>query len=200
MKQFVGYLLRKAAGKKVSPTIKSVKPRKDIKGSVKRVYRDETSKRIDATTKVKEKMATGKKMMREAQKERKKLVDTGRAFQFKGSKDTFAVRPGENPKKQYKGLIKEDKPTKKFKTGKQLEAEKKARENRMGGGMMGRRFGMKSGTNPFKKETDVDKIKKTFAPKGKNLKPVDPKKQKGLSKLPRAVRNKMGYMKSGGRA
>ena len=67
--------------------------------------------------------------------------------------------------------------------------------------MMGRRFGMKSGTNPFKKETDVDKIKKTFGPKKfKNLKPVDPKKQKGLSKLPRAVRNKMGYMKSGGRS
>ena len=34
----------------------------------------------------------------------------------------------------------------------------------------------------------------------KKLKPVDPKKQKGLSRLPRAVRNKMGYMKSGGRA
>ena len=47
---------------------------------------------------------------------------------------------------------------------------------------------------------DVEKIKKTSSPKGKNLKPVDPKKQKGLSKLPRAVRNKMGYMKSGGRA
>ena len=53
MKQFVGYLIKKAVGKgKVSPTIKSVKPTKDIKGSVKRVYRDETSKRIDATTKV----------------------------------------------------------------------------------------------------------------------------------------------------
>ena len=77
---------------------------------------------------------------------------------------------------------------------------KNLREKKMGGGMMGRRFGMKSGTNPFKKETDVDKIKKTFSPKGKNLKPVDPKKQKGLSKLPREVRNKMGYMKSGGRA
>ena len=198
-KFFLGKLFSKG---KVSPTIKSVKPTTDIKGSVKRVYRDETSKRIDATTKVKEKMATGKKMMREAQKERKKLVDTGRAFQFKGSKDTFAVRPGENPKKQYKGLVKEDKPTKKFKTGKQLEAEKKAREKKMGGGMMGRRFGMKSGTNPFKKETDVDKIKKTFAPK-KGLKKIDPKKQKGLAKLkqerPDVVR-KMGYMKRGGRA
>ena len=66
---------------------------------------------------------------------------------------------------------------------------------------MGRRFGMKKGTpNPFKKETDVDKIKKTFAPKGKNLKPVDKKKNPGLAKLPTKVRNKMGYMKSGGRA
>ena len=76
------------------------------------------------------------------------------------------------------------------------------REKKMGGGMMGRRFGMRSGTNPFKKETDVDKIKKTFAPK-KGLKKIDPKKQKGLAKLkqerPDVVR-KMGYMKRGGRA
>ena len=51
-----------------------------------------------------------------------------------------------------------------------------------------------------KPKTNVQKIKETFSPKGKNLKPVDPKKQKGLSKLPTKVRNKMGYMKSGGRA
>jgi len=31
----------------------------------------------------------------------------------------------------------------------------------------GGRVGLKRGTNPFKKETNVDKIKKTFAPKGK---------------------------------
>ena len=72
------------------------------------------------------------------------------------------------------------------------------RVKKMGGGMMGRRFGMRSGTNPFKKETDVEKIKKTFSPKGKNLKPVDKKKQKGLAKLPIEVRNKMGYAKKGG--
>ena len=54
----------------------------------------------------------------------------------------------------------------------------KARVKKMGGGMMGRRMGYSEGT----------------------LKPVDPKKQKGLSKLPKQVRNKMGYMKSGGRA
>ena len=49
-----------------------------------------------------------------------------------------------------------------------------------------------------KPKSNVQKIKETFAPKGKNLKPVDPKKQKGLSKLPKEVRNKMGYMKKGG--
>ena len=57
---------------------------------------------------------------------------------------------------------------------------------------------MRAGTP--KPKTNVEKIKETFSPKGKKLKPVDPKKQKGLSRLPRAVRNKMGYMKSGGRA
>jgi len=32
----------------------------------------------------------------------------------------------------------------------------------------------------------------------KNLKPVDKKKNPGLAKLPKKVRNKMGYMKDGG--
>ena len=75
---------------------------------------------------------------------------------------------------------------------------KNLRDKKMGGGMMGRRMGYRIGTP--KPKTNVQKIKETFSPKGKNLKPVDPKKQKGLSKLPREVRNKMGYMKSGGRA
>ena len=56
-----------------------------------------------------------------------------------------------------------------------------------------RRFG-----SPNPKKTNIQKIKETFSPKSKNLKPVDPKKQKGLSKLPKQVRNKMGYMKKGG--
>ena len=34
--------------------------------------------------------------------------------------------------------------------------------------------------------------------KKKNLKPVDKKKNPGLAKLPKKVRNKMGYMKDGG--
>ena len=152
MKRFVGYLLKKASGKgKVSPTIKSVKPTTDVKGSVKRVYRDEGSKRMDATIASKKKMETGKKMMREGQKELRRQIDTGRAFKFKNQKigeSTFAIKPGDRPRKDFKGLTEErNKASKKvFKTGKQL------REKKMGGGMMGRRFGMKEGgTTKFKK-------------------------------------------------
>ena len=158
MKRFVGYLLKKASGKgKVSPTIKSVKPTTDVKGSVKRVYRDEGSKRMDATIASKKKMETGKKMMREGQKELRRQIDTGRAFKFKNQKigeSTFAIKHGDRPRKDFKGLTEErNKASKKvFKTGKQLEAEKKAREKKMGGGMMGRRFGMEEGgTTKFKK-------------------------------------------------
>ena len=42
--------------------------------------------------------------------------------------------------------MKKSKPQKKFKTGKELEREKK-----MGGGMMGRRMGLKAGSNGSKK-------------------------------------------------
>ena len=198
MKRFLGYIANKVVqatprSKKVSPDIKSVGPTKlPVSKSIEKAKSDEFRKRYTALDKAEGKLKTGKQMMREGQKERKKLMDTGRAVQFKYTKSVHAVKPGD--KDRFKGLTKEEKP-KKFKKGKELDREKK-----MGGGMMGRRFGMKLGTNPFKKETDVDKIKKTFSPKGKKLKPVDPKKQKGLSKLPTQVRNKMGYMKSGGRA
>ena len=53
---------------------------------------------------------------------------------------------------------------------------KKGREKKMGGGMMGRRFGMKMGTP--KPKTNVEKIKETFSPK-KNLSP----KQMKIAKL-----------------
>ena len=171
MKKFVGYLVKKALGKgKVSPTIKSVKPTKDISGSVKRVTQKVTSKRIDDVNKVRDKMSTGKKMMREAQQERKNLVDTGRAFKFKSGKEIYTTVPGENPKVKFKSTIAKDAgrtPIKKFKKGKELDREKK-----MGGGMMGRRFGMKMGTP--KPKTNLEKIKETFGPKKK----LSPKQMK----------------------
>lgn len=46
------------------------------------------------------------------------------------------------------------------------------------------------------KKTDI-KMKK--AESGASLKPVPPAKKKSLGKLPTAVRNKMGFQKSGGK-
>ncbi len=71
-------------------------------------------------------------------------------------------------------------------------------EKKADGGRIGRRLG--GGADMAKKKTNIQKIRETFAPKNKNLKPVDKKKQKGLAKLPIEVRNKMGYAKKGGRA
>ena len=160
MKQYLGYIIKKAIGKgKVSPTIKSVKP--NLKKTVKQTKGERFTKNIKALDRAEGKLKTGREMMREGQKERKKLVDTGRAFQFKGVKSYHAMGPGD--KEKYGKSMKVAGPQKKFKTGKELEREKK-----MGGGMMGRRFGMKKGS-PFKKETNVDKIKKTFAPKKKKF-------------------------------
>ena len=77
-----------------------------------------------------------------------------------------------------------------FSKGKDL----KIKEKKADGGRIGKRFG----GSTMKKKTNVQKIKEAFGPRAKNLKSVDPKKQKGLSKLPKQVRNKMGYMKKGG--
>jgi hypothetical protein len=154
MKQFLGYIIKKAVGKgKVSPTIKSVKPsptvmKKGAQASVDKVKSDEYRKRYTALDKAEGKIKSGKQMMKEGQKERKKMIDTKRAFQFKRTKSTHAIKPGEDPNVKYKGNV---------------------REQKMGGGMMGRRFGMKSGT-PFKKKTNVEKIKETFGVKKKDNK------------------------------
>ena len=80
-------------------------------------------------------------MMKEGQKERKRMVDTGKAFQFKGG-SRHAVNPGENPKVKYKGLLKE---------------EKKAN-----GGRIGRKFG-----TPNPRKSNVQKINETFGSKKK---------------------------------
>ena len=179
---------------KVSPTIKSIKPTtKTISDSVKQTKTKQAVKNINLVDKLKKQKAEGIKSAREASKqlqsgaETKKFTKINKQFFGRGV-------PADATDLKNPTVAK----TKKFKTGKQLEAEKKARDKKMGGGMMGRRMGYSRGTP--KPKTNVEKIKETFSPKGKKLKPVDPKKQQGLSRLPRAVRNKMGYMKSGGRA
>ena len=96
------------------------------------------------------------------------MVDTGKAFQFKHSKSFHAIKPGD--KDQYIPNMKKSKPTKKFKTGKELEREKK-----MGGGMTGRRFGMKKGSK-FPDLTGDGKV--TFADILKGRGVINGKKKK----------------------
>ena len=66
--------------------------------------------------------------------------------------------------------------------------------------MANNRFNKQVTPKGYKMGGDVKKIQKTFGTKKKNLKPVNKKKNPGLSKLPIEVRNKMGYAKKGGRA
>ena len=151
MKSFVGYVIDKVVKsiprkKKVSPDIKSVTG--NLKKTGEESRSDEYRKRYQALDKAEDKVKSGKQMMKEGQKERKRMVDTGKAFQFKGG-SRHAVNPGENPKVKYKGLLKE---------------EKKAN-----GGRIGRKFG-----GPMKKKTNIQKIKETFAPKKK----LSPKQMK----------------------
>ena len=183
MKKFLGYIANKIVqstprSKKVSPDIKFVKPTTDISGSVKRAKSDEYIKRIRTLEGAEKKIKSGKEMIKEGQKARKNMIDTKRAFQFKHSKSSHAIKPGDKPEIKYKGNVKEQKAT---------------------GGRVGRRLG--GGMNMSRRKTNVEKIKEAFSTKkNKNLKPVDKKKNPGLAKLPIEVRNKMGYAKKGGRA
>ena len=127
MKSFLGYIANKIVqstprSKKVGPTIKSVKP--NLKKTVQQTKSDEYVKRIRELEGAEKKIKSGKEMIKEGQKSRKKMIDTKRAFQFKHGKSTHAIKPGDKPEVKYKGNV---------------------REQKMGGGMMGRRFGYKGG-------------------------------------------------------
>ena len=123
MKQFLGYIIKKAIGPgKVSPTIKSVKP--NLKKTVKQTKSDEYVKRIRELGDAEKKIKSGKQMIKEGQKTRRKMIDTKRAFQFNHGKSTHAIKPGDKPEIKYKGNV---------------------REQKMGGGMMGRRMGYSQG-------------------------------------------------------
>ena len=122
MKRFVGHIINKVIkstprSKKVSPTIKSVKP--NLKKTGTETRSDEYRKRYTSLDKAEDKLKTGKKMMKEGQKERKKLVDNGRAFQFKNIKSYHAVQPGEQHK--YTKSMKVEKKQKKFRKGKDIK-------------------------------------------------------------------------------
>ena len=156
--KYVGYVIGKAIKaiprkKKVSPDIKSVKPTKDIKGSIKRTKSDAFSKNIKDLDAAEKKIREGKKMIKAGQKSRKQMTETGRAFQFRGSKSYHAMRPGD--KELYGKQMKVEK-TKKFKTAKQMEKDERRKRDRepfMGGGMTGRRMGYQAGSKKGKVPT-----------------------------------------------
>ena len=158
MKRFVGYIIDKAVKslprkKKVSPDIKSVKPTKDVKRSVERTKSDAFSKNIKDLDAAEKKIREGKKMIKAGQKSRKQMTETGRAFQFRGSKSYHAMRPGD--KELYGKQMKVEK-TKKFKTAKQMEKDERRKRDRepfMGGGMTGRRMGYQAGSKKGKVPT-----------------------------------------------
>jgi len=75
------------------PVITSVKPTKNIKGSVERGKSKEYSRRIDKLAAAQKKVSEGKKMMQEGQKERKRMQDTGTAFKFRHSKSYHPINP-----------------------------------------------------------------------------------------------------------
>ena len=112
---------------RVSPTIKSVKP--NLKKTVNESKLDEYRRRYTSLDKSDAKVKKGKEMMREGQKERRKMVDTGKAFQFRHSKSYHAIDPRES--KKYVESAKKPKPQPRFKKGKELDREPKA----MGGVM-----------------------------------------------------------------
>jgi len=92
--------------KKVSPTIKSVPRTKlSVKESLEKVKSKEYLKRIHRLDEAEKKVKTGKQMMKEGQKERKKMKDTGTAFQFRDKKSYHPLKPGEAKKfKVKKGM------------------------------------------------------------------------------------------------
>ena len=124
-KYFLGKLLTKAIksiprSKKVSPDIKSVKPTKlSVRESLKKTKSKEYIQRIRKLDEAQDKVKKGKQMIKEGQKERKGMVATGKAFQFKGVKSYHPMKPGDKGK--YKDLMAKDKPQKKFKKGKDLK-------------------------------------------------------------------------------
>ena len=89
-----------------SPDIKSVPRTKlSVKKSLEKTKGDEYHKRITKLHEGRDKVEKGRKMMQEGQKIRKKMKDTGTAFQFKSGKSYHAVEPGDQIKYKIKDGI-----------------------------------------------------------------------------------------------
>ena len=157
MKSFIKNLM---FGKKgVSPDIKSVKPTTNIAGSVNKVKKDAAFKNFKTVQKFKDQKEKGKKMMKEAQKELRRAVETKRATQI--GKSIYHRNVPADP-----ADIKNEASVKAFKGKKGKDLEKKAK-----GGRVGLKFGSK-------KKSNIQKIQETFGPGKSNPKKSAAKKKK----------------------
>jgi len=155
MKSFIKNLM---FGKKgVSPDIKSVKPTTNITGSVEKTKTAAGLKNFKTVQGLKKKKDEGKKMMKEAQKELRRAVETKRATQI-GKSIYHRSVPADSTD------LRNEASAKAFKGKKGKDLEKKAK---------GGRIGYKRGTGLMpKKKSNVDKIKKTFGPKNLGMQSV----------------------------
>ena len=162
--------LKKVFGKKskVSPDIKSVKP--NLKKTVRETKSEAEFKNFEKVEKFRKQKEEGIKSARKASRELQRAAETKRATKIGRQYFARSIPPRasdlNNPT-----VAK----TKKFKTGKQLEAEKKAREKRMGGGMMGRRMGYSQGDKVSKKSSLGMQSIKYGLDNNPNITAADPK-------------------------
>ena len=166
-------VIQKVFGKKskVSPDIKSVKP--NLKKTVRETKSEAEFKNFEKVEKFRKQKEEGIKSARKAQKELQRAAETKRATKIGRQYFARSIPPRasdlNNPT-----VAK----TKKFKTGKQLEAEKRNKSSKdffetqvekrnktkkgfMGGGFAGRRMGYSQGSNGKikfdAKKSDLDK-------------------------------------------
>jgi len=86
--------------------IKSVPPTKlSVTESLKKTKGDEYHRRIKKLDEGRNKVSEGKKMIKEGQKIRKRMKETGTAFQFKNQKSYHAIDPGDAKKYNIKDGI-----------------------------------------------------------------------------------------------
>ena len=144
-------VIKKVFGKKsrVSPDIKSVKP--NLKKTVRETKSEAEFKNFEKVEKFRKQKEEGIKSARKAQKELQRAAETKRATKIGRQYFARSIPPRasdlNNPT-----VAK----TKKFKTGKQLEAEKRNKASKkafMGGGMVSRRMGYKGGSKKGKVPT-----------------------------------------------
>jgi len=128
-----------------------------------------------------------RRLQREGDKLRKDVLRVGK----KDGGPTFNYDKDHPKVQSLKKFVNKNREEKNKKIGAKIFGKKKPMTDKEA-----KKFADKIETRTSKR---VSKTEGSFAKGGKVLKPVDKQKNPGLAKLPTQVRNKMGYMKDGGK-